>query len=224
MKKYAKGLLGMGILSAIAIGIAIPIYKKVDVNDLKINGQYTSIVNAAENIDLTSGDDTNTEAASVSEGESEYKYMEKFSETFNPTYKWSEAMNSFYTTKPEDYEDENLRSLAEEYTNKGYYLTDKAFIKHTTGEGFGFGDYCFVVGFEVVDAKDGNNTFSIDVIKATQEEFNLLIEDYFEPDEKYEKKEDGNIIEIDYGNYKLIYDSEKEILIYHADLSGEGVG
>jgi hypothetical protein len=229
MKRIKKGILGMGILSVAAIGIAIPAYKKVDINDLKVSGQESSIVCAADNNVLALGDDTDTvetptEAVENTEGESKYKYMEIFPDTFEPTSTWSEAMNGYYTAKPEDYEDEYLRGLAEQYVNDGYFLTDKAFIKNTIGEGSGFGDYGFVVGFQVVDSKDGDNTFCTEVVKATQEEFDLFVEDFFESGEEYEKKEEGNVTEIDYSCYKLIYDSEKEILIYETDLTGESVG
>ena len=75
-----------------------------------------------------------------------------------------------------------------------------------------------------MDSKGGSNSCCIEVLKATREEYDLFIDEYFEDGESYEEKTEGNVITIDYACYMLTYDIDKEILIYHSDLTGEGVG
>ena len=233
MNGVIKGILGIGLLSVTAIGISIPVYQKINAQDLDVNGQEASVVYeteenmsvlASEQADEVTDDETQKKSETVSEPAMGYKYMEICPDSFTPPCDYEEAIERFYSTKPEDYEDEALRELATQYKKKGYYLTDAKLIKDLTGEGYGFGDYEFVSGFQAVDSKDGNNSYCIDVLKATREEYDLFIDSYFVYGEVYEQKTDGNIITIDYSCYKLTYDIDREILIYYADLTGEGVG
>ena len=235
MNRVTKGILWIGLALAAVIMISIPVYQKISAKNLDVKEQETSVVDETvqnmpvletETADETTigGAEPEKEKETVSDKAGGYKHMEVFPDSFTPSCDYEEAEELFYSAKPEDYEDEALRELAAEYAKKGYYLTDVKLIKDTIGEGYGFGDYGFVTGFRAVDSKGGSNSCCIEVLKATREEYDLFIDDYFEDGETYEEKTDGNVITIDYNCYKLTYDIDREILIYYADLTGEGVG
>ena len=235
MNGVIKGVLWIGLAAAAVIGISIPVYQRINAKDLNLKDREASEVNETvqntpvldtETVDETSIDkaEPEKETETVSDTAGGYKYMEVFPDSFTPPCGYEEAEELFYSAKPEDYEDEALRELAAEYAKKGYYLTDAKLIKDTIGEGYGFGDYGFVTGFQAVDSKGGNNSCCIEVLKATREEYDLFIDDYFEDGETYEEKTEGDVITIDYNCYKLTYDIDREILIYYADLTGERVG
>ncbi len=165
-----------------------------------------------------------TDSATVAELEIDHKYMEKANSNVVEDFSIDKADEYFYSAKPEDFEDENLKSLAQDYVKKGYFITDAKVINEVTGEGYCLGDYVFTTGFQVVDAKDGTESFKAEVLKMTAEEYALFIDDYFEDGEKYDEKKDGNTIEIKYDCNTLTYDGANEILIYESDLTGEKVG
>lgn len=76
----------------------------------------------------------------------------------------------FENVVPSDYEDPELRRLAEEYVAKGYFIDDCKYMAAYHGSGLG-DDYVFCNGFTVCDANDGNNTLYYWILKATPEEF-----------------------------------------------------
>ncbi len=249
MKKKTKAFMIVALTSLLAVGVAAPVFRNVKIEDIDIKGKQTSIVEATgegfiddtEEINevttenqATSNDADKKDTAADSEV-TEYKYMKKIPEdAFHPIdeyYDWSTASGDIYAAQPDDYTDPELKRLAEKYISQGYYLTDEEFIFENFGDihyvsCIGIKDYAFVDGFEVVDKRGGDNTISISVLKCTQEEFDLFIDAYFDDDdeEEYELKEDGNTITIEYGCYTLTYNKDTEVFIYHADLSGEGVG
>ena len=223
MNGVNKRTLGIVLVLAAVIGMSITGCQKAGAKDpdIKEEVKETEVKEATEETEVK---EVAEETEAVPETAGGYKYMEVFPDSFTPPCNYQEAEKRFYSAKPDDYEDEALRDLAEEYAKKVFYLTDAKLIKDTIGEGYGFGDYGFVVGFRAEDSKDGNDSCCVEVLKATREEYDLFIDDYFEDEETYEEKTDGNVITIDYSCNKLTYDTESEILIYYADLTGERVG
>lgn len=181
----------------------------------------------------------------------DYKYMKKYpeqsSDSYDENFDLSSESSKINNAKPDDFSDPEIKKLAEEYINQGYYLTDEEFIFENFSNlynynSFGIGDYCFVVGFEAVDKTDGDNTESISVLKCTHEEFEIFLKENFEGDETDSlladikdadnklisegKADENDLVKVEarYGCNTITYNLDTEVLIYRTELTGEGVG
>lgn len=181
----------------------------------------------------------------------DYKYMKKYpeqsSDSYDENFDLSSESSKINNAKPDDFSDPEIKKLAEEYINQGYYLTDEEFIFENFSNlynynSFGIGDYGFVVGFEAVDKTDGDNTESISVLKCTREEFEIFLKENFEGDETDSlladikdadnklisegKADENDLVKVEarYGCNTITYNLDTEVLIYRTELTGEGVG
>lgn len=199
-----------------------------------------------------SNDVDETAAAETVDYKIDYKYMKKYPEQSSDSYDenldLSTESSKINNAKPDDFTDPEIKKLAEEYINQGYYLTDEEFIFENISNlynynSFGIGDYGFVVGFEAVDKTDGDNTESISVLKCTREEFEIFLKENFGDDDAIinlladikdkdnklvsEGKADENDlvkVEARSGCNTITYYLDTEVLIYRTELTGEGVG
>ena len=181
----------------------------------------------------------------------DYKYMKKYPEqsldSYDENFDVSSESSKINNAKPDDFSDPEIKKLAEEYINQGYYLTDEEFIFENFSNlynynSYGIGDYGFVVGFEAVDKTDGDNTESITVLKCTREEFEIFLKENFEGDETDSlladikdadnklisegKADENDLVKVEarYGCNTITYNLDTEVLIYRTELTGEGVG
>ena len=181
----------------------------------------------------------------------DYKYMKKYPEqsldSYDENFELSSESSKINNAKPDDFSDPEIKKLAEEYINQGYYLTDEEFIFENFSNlynynSYGIGDYGFVVGFEAVDKTDGDNTESITVLKCTREEFEIFLKENFEGDETDSlladikdadnklisegKADENDLVKVEarYGCNTITYNLDTEVLIYRTELTGEGVG
>ena len=181
----------------------------------------------------------------------DYKYMKKYpeqsSDSYDEIFDLSSESSKINNAKPDDFSDPEIKKLAEEYINQGYYLTDEEFIFENFSNlynynSFGIGDYGFVVGFEAVDKTDGDNTESISVLKCTREEFEIFLKENFEGEETDSlladikdadnklisegKADENDLVKVEarYGCNTITYNLDTEVLIYRTELTGEGVG
>jgi|GEM_PF-3581821 len=181
----------------------------------------------------------------------DYKYMKKYpeqtSDSYDENFDLSSESSKINNAKPDDFSDPEIKKLAEDYINQGYYLTDEEFIFENFSNlynynSFGIGDYGFVVGFEAVDKTDGDNTESISVLKCTREEFEIFLKENFEGDETDSlladikdadnklisegKADENDLVKVEarYGCNTITYNLDTEVLIYRTELTGEGVG
>ena len=276
MKKKTKAIMIIAITSLVAVGIAAPIFRSIKGEDVEINGKMTSVVNVEEN-ELTeevkvtetkteaettettatetaedSNDVDETAAAETVDYKIDYKYMKKYpeqsSDSYDENFDLSTESSKINNAKPDDFSDPEIKKLAEEYINQGYYLTDEEFIFENISNlynynSFGIGEYGFVVGFEAVDKTDGDNTESISVLKCTREEFEIFLKENFGDDDAIinlladikdkdnklvsEGKADENDlvkVEARSGCNTITYYLDTEVLIYRTELTGEGVG
>lgn len=275
MKKKTKAIMIIAITSLVAVGIAAPIFRSIKGEDVEINGKMTSVVNVEENElteevkvtgTKTEAETTETEAKETAEDSNDvdettteetvdykidYKYMKKYpeqsSDSYDENFDLSSESSKINNAKPDDFSDPEIKKLAEEYINQGYYLTDEEFIFENFSNlynynSFGIGDYGFVVGFEAVDKTDGDNTESITVLKCTREEFEIFLKENFEGDETDSlladikdadnklisegKADENDLVKVEarYGCNTITYNLDTEVLIYRTELTGEGVG
>ena len=181
----------------------------------------------------------------------DYKYMKKYPEqsldSYDENFYLSSESSKINNAKSDDFSDPEIKKLAEEYINQGYYLTDEEFIFENFSNlynynSYGIGDYGFVVGFEAVDKTDGDNTESITVLKCTREEFEIFLKENFEGDETDSlladikdadnklisegKADENDLVKVEarYGCNTITYNLDTEVLIYRTELTGEGVG
>lgn len=275
MKKKTKAIMIIAITSLVAVGIAAPIFRSIKGEDVEINGKMTSVVNVEENElteevkvteTKTDAETTETEAKETAEDSNDvdettteetvdykidYKYMKKYpeqsSDSYDENFDLSSESSKINNAKPDDFSDPEIKKLAEEYINQGYYLTDEEFIFENFSNlynynSFGIGDYGFVVGFEAVDKTDGDNTESISVLKCTREEFEIFLKENFEGDETDSlladikdadnklisegKADENDLVKVEarYGCNTITYNLDTEVLIYRTELTGEGVG
>ncbi len=275
MKKKTKAIMIIAITSLVAVGIAAPIFRSIKGDDVEINGKMTSVVNVEENElteevkvtgTKTEAETTETEAKETAEDSNDvdettteetvdykidYKYMKKYPEqsldSYDENFDLSSESSKINNAKPDDFSDPEIKKLAEEYINQGYYLTDEEFIFENFSNlynynSYGIGDYGFVVGFEAVDKTDGDNTESITVLKCTREEFEIFLKENFEGDETDSlladikdadnklisegKADENDLVKVEarYGCNTITYNLDTEVLIYRTELTGEGVG
>lgn len=236
----------------------------VEENKLTEEVKFTETKTEAETTETTATETEAKETAEDSNDEDEttteetvdykidYKYMKKYpeqsSDSYDENFDLSSESSKINNAKPDDFSDPEIKKLAEEYINKGYYLTDEEFIFENISNlynynSFGIGDYGFVVGFEAVDKTDGDNTESISVLKCTREEFEIFLKENFGDDDAIinlladikdkdnklvsEGKADENDlvkVEARSGCNTITYYLDTEVLIYRTELTGEGVG
>ncbi len=219
MRDFSKIILWIG-LAVLLAGIGYKGYQMFISKDADVEIQETdTMFESVEEIPDVAEEVNSQETVA----EEEYKYMEKFPEAGDPDFDLERADEWFYSSKPEDFEDDVIRNLAAEYINKGYGITDARIIMDKMGAGVGFGDYGFVNGFEVADPKDDFGATCAMVYKATREEFDLFAEEFFDGEE-YEEKSDGNATVLKSGSYTLTYRPDDELFIYDIDLSAGSVG
>ena len=235
----------------------------VEENELTEEVKVTETKTEAETTETTA---TETEAKETAEDSNDvdettteetvdykidYKYMKKYpeqsSDSYDENFDLSSESSKINNAKPDDFSDPEIKKLAEEYINQGYYLTDEEFIFENFSNlynynSFGIGDYGFVVGFEAVDKTDGDNTESISVLKCTREEFEIFLKENFEGDETDSlladikdadnklisegKADENDLVKVEarYGCNTITYNLDTEVLIYRTELTGEGVG
>lgn len=179
----------------------------------------------------------------------DFKYMKKYpeqsSDLYDENFYLSSESSKINNAKPDDFSDPEIKKLAEEYINQGYYLTDEEFIFENisnlyNNNSFGIGDYGFVVGFEAVDKTDGNNTESISVLKCTREEFEIFLKENFEGDEidslladikdadnkliSEGKADENDLVKVEarYGCNTITYNLDTEVLIYRTEFTFRG--
>lgn len=131
--------------------------------------------------------------------------------------------------KPSDYDDPNIRALAEKYVKKGYYLSDCLYDASTFGSGKGPLDYVFYKGFNAVDDTNGNNKFYIMVAKASKVEAEAFIRDLSSRyGYDFKTKTQGDVTTYTYkdsmNRFRISFDKEKEIIEYENEFVGEGIG
>lgn len=273
MKKKTKAIMIIAITSLVAVGIAAPIFRSIKGEDVEINGKMISVVNAEENElneevkvteTKTEAETTETEAKETAEDSNDvdettteetvdykidYKYMKKYpeqsSDSYDENFDLSSESSKINNAKPDDFSDPEIKKLAEEYINQGYYLTDEEFIFENLSNlynynSFGIGDYGFVVGFEAVDKTDGDNTESISVLKCTREEFEIFLKENFEGDEidslladikdadnkliSEGKADENDLVKVEarYGCNTITYNLDTEVLIYRTEFTFRG--
>lgn len=229
--------------------------EEVKVTETKTEAETTETT-ATETEAKETAEDSNdvdeTAAAETVDYKIDYKYMKKYpeqsSDSYDENFDLSSESSKINNAKPDDFSDPEIKKLAEEYINQGYYLTDEEFIFENISNlynynSFGIGDYGFVVGFEAVDKTDGDNTESISVLKCTREEFEIFLKENFGDDDAIinlladikdkdnklvsEGKADENDlvkVEARSGCNTITYYLDTEVLIYRTELTGEGVG
>lgn len=264
MKKKTKAVMIIAITSLVAVGIAAPIFRSIKGEDVEINGKMISVVNAEENelteevkATETTAKETAEDSNDVDETTTEetvdykidYKYMKKYPEqsldSYDENFYLSSESSKINNAKPDDFSDPEIKKLAEEYINQGYYLTDEEFIFENlsylyNNNSFGIGDYGFVVGFEAVDKTDGDNTESISVLKCTREEFEIFLKENFEGDETDSlladikdadnklisegKADENDLVKVEarYGCNTITYNLDTEVLIYRTEFTFRG--
>ena len=122
--------------------------------------------------------------------------------------------------------DEDLQKVAKEYLDKGYYLSDAEFNVNVWGSGIGYAtsededfvyDRLFTNGFDVVDENNGNNTFYIEVLKMTPDEFNQYMNSGSGVTD-WTKTEEGSVAKYELsdesGTVTITYDKETEVFIF----------
>ena len=257
MNKFGKIGMGVGATSLLALALAIPVFKDVQVDTLRVAEAKVASAYVADDVaveDIVTEEDTEDtenpaaeekgqdqaegEADSTPDNCAEFVYK-------NPTPGEELVIEEEWMVEEECYDvdlnkyDEDLRVLAEEYLAKGYYLSDCEYDVNCLLSGIGYRvededgkggtDYLFTDGFNVVDDNTGNNTFYIEVVKVTPEQFELFMGEnsggvWFKTEEGSEvtyTTSDG------YNNMTIKYNTETGIMTYINDFSeaqGKAVG
>lgn len=187
-------------------------------NSVENEAEYTDSENSA-------GSDTDHYVEYHFSTDEELEAYLEYIDSIDWEYLSEESKNLVFD--PNNYDDEELRSIAQEYLDQGYYLTDAEYTATNmlsgTGvplydeEGNEIGQRFFTNGFDVVDDENGNNTFYIQVLKITQEDFDMLMEEDFTFDfvDEVESGEE-NVIRYEYSDdlVSTIVTYNKETGIY----------
>ena len=257
MNKFGKIGMGVGATSLLALALGIPVFKDVQVDTLRVAEAKVASAYVADDVaveDIVTEEDTEDteiqaaeengpdqaegEADSTPDNCAEFVYK-------NPTPGEELIIEEEWMVEEECYDvdlnkyDEDLRVLAEEYLAKGYYLSDCEYDVNCLLSGIGYRvededgkggtDYLFTDGFNVVDDNTGNNTFYIEVVKVTPEQFDLFMAESIGG--VWYKSEDGS--EVTYttsdgvNNITIKYNNETGIMTYMNDFSaaqGKAVG
>ena len=179
MKKNAKIGIGLAVISVVSLAAVNPVFTDVRPGYIETTGTVVS-ANSTNSVD--------EQAIVVDDKIEEYKDDNGFDETSIACPDFEKSPN-FCKLKfdaksleklcpevdPSDYEDEDIRALASEYADKGYFLTDCKDEATMHASGTGGQMYVFCNGFTAVDDTTGNNTCFCEVVKATPEEFKWFI-------------------------------------------------
>ena len=177
MKKNAKIGIGLAVISVVSLAAVNPVFADVRPGYIETTGTVVSAysVNKVEEkadepkvdeIKIGSGiDETSIDSPDFEKSPNfcKLKFDAKSLEKLCPE------------VDPSDYEDEDIRALAEEFADKGYFLTDCKDEATMHASGTGGQMYVFCNGFTAVDDTTGNNTCFYEVVKATPEEFKWFI-------------------------------------------------
>ena len=150
-------------------------------------------------------------------------FVSRFQDTLPVVEGWTDELGrQLYDASAVRYEDENLARLAQEYLAQGYYISDLKREGELLGVGFGYGDYYFNTGFNVVDNMEGNNTFITYVAKISQSDFDQLVE---ELKDLWTKKSDTEYTWNDGLNDSTVtFDPATGILIYTNKFPADALG
>ena len=228
MKKNTKIGIGVAAVAVLSLAVVVPVLADIEPEDI----ETAETIAAEETVDETepSIEETQVEETQVEETQVEETQIDEineeedvFVEDSNTTPDFEHSPNfckmgysndgeGFADVVPSDYEDPELRRLAEEYVAQGYFIEDCKYSATHYASGWGGDEYAFCNGFNVADSEDGNNTFSYFVLKATPEEFEWLMNDM-----GYEVTYNGDQVLIENNSeYQLIsyaYDRTTEIFI-----------
>ncbi len=230
LKTGAKCGIGIAALSLTALIAAIPVFSDVKTTKLEKNDTVLSYDSEGSTLveDVIS-DAEKPADASAPEENSVYKVNPEESENlayYNPeefTYADPEEVKA----EPEDYDYEPLRLEAEKYQAQGFILEDCKILAENVGVGLGSRDIAFVNGFTVYDKADGNNEFFIQVVRASENEWNWYVEGINNELEGFTASTDGSVTTLtssnQYESITITYDSETELMVYDARFSG-GLG
>ena len=174
-------------------------------------------------VEETQAEETQVEETQIEETQAEETQIEEEDTSTIPDFAnspnfckldFSNDGDGFENVVPSDYEDPELRRLAEEYVAKGYLIDDCKYC--ATHYGSGMGDeyeYVFCNGFTVTDNREGNNTLCHWILKATPAEF-----EWYMNLRGYEVTYDGDQVYIeDNSDYMLMsfsYDRGTEIFTH----------
>ena len=149
MKKNLKIGLGLAMVSLVSMSTVIPVF--ADVKPSYIEKTGTAVVVKAENTvsETTAGESANEESGNQTAYGIDFANSPNLCKLYHDDKTLEEKEPE---AKPSDYKDEAIRKLAEEYTAKGYYLTDCKYeaTKHSSGFG-STTEYVFCNGFTAVD-------------------------------------------------------------------------
>ena len=214
MKKNFKIGMGLALVSIVSMAAVIPVF--ADVKPSYIEKTGTVIAIDAEN---TASGTAAGETANETANETGNKTVSGTDHSKSPNLcklHWDgKAMaEKEPEVKPSDYKDEAIRKIAEEYVNKGYFLSDCKFAATHYSSGIGFADdYVFCNGFSALEDNKGNNKEYIQVVKATPEEFEEFVG---ELDARTVKNNNGRAIynsNDDYKTEEISYDEKNQIMI-----------
>ena len=225
MKPLIKSIIAIGLITLASIAVAIPVFKHVNGDDLDLSGRQKSIVYAYDEGSLT--DLVVEETSDASENDAEHsksrrKYMALVADIFDPDLNPDDV--PLYSSVPGDFADPFLKEEAERFYSQGYLLTDKKTEVKYWGYGIGCGNYVFIDGFDVYDSVNDEPAFSIDIVKATQDEFEEFMNEFTKIYSNTEKVEGEETISYiysgDYCTYEITYYPNKELLIQEFYFAG----
>ena len=246
MKKNTKIGIGVAVASVISLAVAFPVLADKAPKDIETAGTVVTEEVTDEttpSIEELKYEETQAEETQAEETEAEEAEIEVDEDLFaelptedsvnSPDFEnspnfvrmsISEDGEGFENVVPSDYEDPELRRLAEEYVAQGYFIDDLKYDATHYGSGTGGFQYLFCNGFSVVDTEDGNNTFFYSILKATPEEFEWFMNSIGYYDVTYDG--DKVLIEKDYGYQfeSYSYDRETEVFTHKVNFFAQGVG
>ena len=224
MKKNLKIGMGLAMVSLVSMAAVIPVFADVKPSYIETTGTAITI-NAENTISETTAEETEkVDAGKQSADGIDFAKSPNLCKLYFDDKTMEEKEPE---AKPSDFKDAAIRKLAEEYANKGYFLSDAKFAATHYGSGMGFeNEYVFCNGFSAVDDNKGNNREYIQVVKATPAEFKayMSILAGSKPDSKK-----GSIVTYDmkdtYKTEKISYDEANQVMIVAIKfINTKGVG
>ena len=199
MKRFWKSSIGIGFTTLASVSMAF--HNNTDVLKSKPELPHcnTDILRSYEGFDTTA----------ISNPEPE-KYMEYVADVYDSDLNPGDIPQ--HSTIPEDFSDAALREQAQQYYDQGYLLTNIRTELQYWGYGLGFGDYVFTEGFDVYDNLNAEPAFNINVVKATQAEFNAFMGERMDTLSFIEKLEGDGCV-----SYRLSYGEDIFEITYYAD-------
>lgn len=218
MKKNGMIGIGLTVVSAVALAAAVPVFADVRPGYIETSGTVVtsdSVSSIDEQVVIAAEKDEQPVTDNgVDETSINCPDFEKSTNFCELKFDLKTVDQALPEANPSDYEDADIRALAAEYKDKGYFLTDckEEATKH--GSGTGAMMYVFCNGFTAVDDNTGNNTRYYEVVKATHDEFKWFIDSI--NDGSFKVSKDGSVetysIEDSLQSTKYKYDSAKQIL------------